>query len=704
MKKFDFNSFVQEQFEHFKDTFSLEEVKDVLYLGEDAYTRDSPNSTGKTLVLDFLAFKGKKDDDKSFDYSQELNKGLSIWITKNSNFKGKSSIFKIIKFALTGNNNIKDDVNKWIEEILLCFTIGIHKYTIHIRNKKRGLVSTLYNFKITVWEEFEQLAKSPIFETYNKEDFEYKIQEFFFQQFSYYSLKWTQNSSKKDSLDLVESSASWNTYFKSIYLESKDYGVLFYGGSLSHQGQKVFQTLMGLDLTFAINQLKIKQDGLNNEKAKEKLKNQSHESDIIKKKEELKNEISEIEKQIDDLSKKPVITVNQEVIELQEQYTKLVSKYNQFSKLESDCRELSKNMNNIESEIEQKRRAYTSIQNRIDSIKKRIIELNEHIEIGVFLSDLEVKNCPSCHHSINEEKRRNNLVAHQCPLCSDGIIDSEDVDKESYEEKIKQLQEELLQSEQYKKSVEEKGKVIRNELKTLEKNLKDKQIELQKTDIDKLLLQIQSIKSQINAKLVQNPINNSQREELIIKKAVLEYQLKEIEINSTQTKSLSNYEGKISLLQNAIETLKKQRYEIGNNTIRRLQDLMLKEVHSFGIISITGIRITENFDVKYTQGGEEISFEKISEGEQLRAKLAFYLSLIQLDIEFAMGKHTRFLMIDSPGKEEAGNIYMDGLISVLQDIEKRYGDELQILIATADSRFENMLKKQFVYQEDAFIF
>ena len=154
----------------------------------------------------------------------------------------------------------------------------------------------------------------------------------------------------------------------------------------------------------------------------------------------------------------------------------------------------------------------------------------------------------------------------------------------------------------------------------------------------------------------------------------------------------------------AIETLINKRYEIGTNAIQRLQKLMLKEVQSFGITSITAIRITEKFDVKYTQSGEEVIFEKISEGEQLRAKLAFYLSLIQLDIEYNMGKHTRFLMIDSPGKEEAGKKYMDGLISVLQDIETRYQGKLQILIATADSRFENILKNQFVYPEETYIF
>lgn len=133
MKKFDFNSFVQEQFEQFNGVFTLEEVKDILYLGEEAYTKDSPNSTGKTLILSRLAFKGKKDDESVINYNVGLNKGLTIWITKNSNFKGKSSIFKIIKFALTGDNSIKDDVNRWIDEIFLNFIIGSHQYTIHIR-------------------------------------------------------------------------------------------------------------------------------------------------------------------------------------------------------------------------------------------------------------------------------------------------------------------------------------------------------------------------------------------------------------------------------------------------------------------------------------------------------------------------------------------------------------------------------------------
>jgi hypothetical protein len=702
MKKFDFNSFVQEQSDQFKDKLTFDEVKKLLYIGEDAYTKDSPNSTGKTLVLDFLAFKGKKDDGSIINYAEKLNKGLTLWITKDSNLKGKSSIFKIIKFALTGDNSIKDDVNKWIEEIFLCFTIGVHQYTIHLFNKK-GLLGKLYNLELNSWEQLDSVQKTPVFETHTKDDFKNEIQDFFFKQFSYYSLKWTQSSSKKDNLDLVESSASWKTYFKSIYLESKDYGVLFLSGSLHHQGQKIFQTLMGLELTFAINQLTIKKDKLLNEKAKEKIQTQNTYDDNLKKKESISKELSGIYLQIEALNKVSMSDSNNELLTIDKQYKLLISQYGELTKVEDEYRKLKKTKESTEERIEAKKKTYSSIENRIDSIKKNILNLNQHIEIGIMLSDLEVKNCPSCHHVVDEAKKSANLNAHKCPLCNDKIDDSYEENTESYKIKIEELQIELNQAEQQKTIVKNEVDVIKKLLLGLSSSLTEKVKSLQIVDMDTLLQQIQTIQSKRNEILAQSPVNNKQREELIAKKAVLEYQLKEIEKSSLKT-TISSSEVSIKLLEKAIETLLNERYEIGINTITHLQELMLKELNSFGLTSITAINITEKFDVKYTQGGEEISFEKISEGEQLRAKLAFYLSLIQLDIEYDMGKHTRFLMIDSPGREEAGKIYMDGLINVLKDIENRYQDKLQILIATADSRFENVLKNQFVYPEETYVF
>lgn len=704
MKKFNFNSFVQDQYEQFKDSLSLEEVKDILLLEKDAYYKDNPQSTGKTLVLDLLAFKGEKDNGDIIDFKAKLKTGLTIWITKNSNLKGKSSIFKIIKFALTGDNSITPNVSNWIKEIFLSFTIGVHNYTIHIINKK-GQIAKLYNIGISDWRELEDIQKIPLFKTFNQADFRSEIQDFFFHQFSYYSLKWTQSSSKKDSVDLLESSISWATYFKSIYLESKDYGVLFFGGNIErHQGVKLFQTLMGLDLTYAINQLTIKKDFLQNEKAKDKLKLQKSKSDVEQKKKDLTRKVSEINDQLAFLHKLSISPIDKEINNLQKEYNALLIKYEEANKLTNETRELQKEIENKEATYEQKRKDYLSLQNRINNIQKSILELKEHTEIGIFFSNLEVKNCPSCHHSIDETRKKTNLKAHSCPLCSDPIITTEEVDIEEHKTKIANLEFELIQANERLTTIKLEGSQLSQILTDQRKRLlaNKKILELNNPNI--LFLQIQAIYSRISELISQNPLNNQKKEEYIAQKAVLEYQLQEIENDSKKIKVSDKIDTKIKLLEKSIEALLVKRLEIGKDIISRLEEKMLYEIQFFGISSITGVRITEKFDVKYLQATEEISFEKISEGEQLRAKLAFYLSLIQLDIEYSMGKHTRFLMIDSPGREEAGTKYMEGLISVLQNIQERFGDKLQILIATADSRFENMLKNEFVYPEETYIF
>ena len=90
-------------------------------------------------------------------------------------------------------------------------------------------------------------------------------------------------------------------------------------------------------------------------------------------------------------------------------------------------------------------------------------------------------------------------------------------------------------------------------------------------------------------------------------------------------------------------------------------------------------------------------YDNIAEGEQLRAKIAFYLSLIQLDIEFNFGRHTRLLIIDSPGKEEADSKYLEGLTQVLNSIEDRYGDNLQILLGLPKDNCQVSLKTKLKF-------
>ncbi|WP_186336265.1 hypothetical protein, partial [Elizabethkingia anophelis] len=242
--------------------------------------------------------------DKIIDYCQEIYSGVNIWVADN--LKGKSSIFKIIKFALTGENSLKHNISKWIDNILVVFSINDKKYTVYINNSKRQIEAALYNKEIKSYPSEGEFAEDQLFNCSTKDDFQAQLQDFFFHQFDYYSLRWTQKSSVKDSNDLLEAGASWKTYFKSIFLESKDSGELMYGA----QGTKIFQMLLGLHLTSPINKLTIQKDKLMHQKGKQQSYILESESDNVNQKAILQKSLNELTIKLDEiiLSEKELLT------------------------------------------------------------------------------------------------------------------------------------------------------------------------------------------------------------------------------------------------------------------------------------------------------------------------------------------------------------------------------------------------------------
>ncbi len=142
-------------------------MEEILHLEED-YNKDSPNSLGKSLVIDRLLFTGQKKTGESFIFDQPVYQGINVWIADNH--KGKSTIFKIIKFALTGADSIKKDIKPWITEIFLQFTIGKTTYTCYINRTGRDR-GGVYRFSIN---RFMELRENQKFDDVQKEvEFEF---------------------------------------------------------------------------------------------------------------------------------------------------------------------------------------------------------------------------------------------------------------------------------------------------------------------------------------------------------------------------------------------------------------------------------------------------------------------------------------------------------------------------------------------------
>ncbi len=696
---FNYNTFVSKIHAQFNDSFSIDEVKQLLYV--DEYLKDSPVSTGQRLIIENLLFSGEKGDGTEFCFSHKFEAGVNVLIADN--LKGKSSIFKIIRFALTGKNI--ENIGHWLKHILLSFKVNNHYYSVYIDCSNHRLKAQLLKGNVLKFDDTEN-AES-YWTVSRKEDYSTKLQEFFYTQFSYYSLKWTQKPSQKEKVGLQENSTSWKTYFHSIFLESKDSYELSFG----NQELKIFEMLFGLELTYPINNLTIKLDKLKSEKGlvidqvlktkeqNEKLRKQI-EADLKFKREEYNKAIQPINKEIIDTGS------------LYELYESLTKKVNEENQRLSSAR---KAYNTLEIELENLRIQKEDITKKTkDLIKERLFkvrkinDLNEYKDSLFFFSNLEIKHCPNCDHKVSSDRLEKQVKEHKCSLCSEEIKgDNAGESQENFksriedinnnvskiDETISQFQVELIKVNELKEGLEKKMKLV---------DL------LPRLDLHKATQDVSNVESKIKSALENNKEVPRPNTEMLLKDiAVLEYRIQELKLELDSAKPELNspyFEDKIKLLEAAIAELKLMRFKIGNDSITKLEDIMLSKVKSFGIKNIEKIRITEGLGIRYIQDNISKEFKNLVEGEQLRAKISLYLSLIELDISERLGKHTRFLVIDSPAKEEGDKYYLAGLISELQNIDNRLGDELQILIGTAERGFERKFTNELIFSDEQFVF
>jgi len=702
---FNLEKFIFELSEQFKEKLSAATIADLLDLKEQ-YNKDTPLSTGKRLIVNYIAFKGIKSSEeqseyagKVIDYSQELGTGINIWVA--GNLKGKSSIFKIIKFALTGNNSIKQNIKSWIREIIVNFQIGDKAYTAYLNTEKR-LRAYLINGSLRSVEEILQGSSEYLIEAKSESEYQESIQDFFFKQFSYYTLKWTQKHPNKAKNELLEVGASWSTYFMSILLESKDSGDM-YGA----QGKKIFEMLLGLELTFPINRLKVRADLLKDEMAKENHYKQKQASDAHEQVDLLNERLSAVNEELAEIDK--VSTKQGSISNLLEQYDlvldEIKTENEKVLEADEDIRRLSLTIQAIRNKTQHKNQESERLEDEISKLKRNILDLKEYMEIGIFFSNLDIKQCPNCSHNISEQRKQEVLASHKCYVC-DHSIEEDTLNEDSgvYLEKIERMEKLLLEYQQEKEAIDIQAADLEidfqqhyNHLETL----RARRLTIGGTEL--LTNQLKRLETQINTEKIKK-VNEDVKNSLISERAIIEYKLSQLQNNEQEKENEERIEDKISLLETAVANLEEMRFVIGGNVLSRLSELMLGELHDLGLTSVSKISISDKFDIHYTQDGQEINFNQIAEGEQLRAKIAFYLSLIQLDIEFNFGRHTRFLIIDSPGKEEADENYLQGFSSILKGIQDRFGDKLQIFIGTAERELEGVVSQQYVLPKNTFVF
>lgn len=711
-----YKEFIKYVHQNFVEDISSEEVEDLLHL-EESYNKDSPASLGKSLLLNRLIFSGTKKSGDAINFDQILHKGINIWIADNH--KGKSTIFKIIKFALTGNDTIKKDIKLWINEILLEFTVGKVIYTCHIDRTGRDK-GALYSFSIDQYNSFkanqklDTLQKDIEFVFSSKQDFEDKLQKFFFEQFSFYNLKYTQKSGGKDSFDLTTSSLSWSTYFKSIYLESSNYEYLFFDTEkFGAQGKKIFEMILGLPLTYPINMLNVQRDRVSEKIGQIKLVDKSKIDTTRSTKERLEKRYQEVLRELE-LTKKNT-EINFDERPLIEEYTKIQDRVNQIRIMQRTVTDSYQSEKAKLIPVEEEIRNLESDKHKIDAeiikLKKQELNLELYKQSKSFFSNLDIKTCPHCELQVSDAKKENERDHHICSLCGEESTEQK-VDESEILQKVNQIKQEIIG---HNDRLENISNTISNEetiIKKLKKSIADyygKMISIPSIDSDnKRLREIENEIALINKERenYKNPIEK--KDQLMKEEAVLNFQLEEIkkvELNAV-SEELVILNLKKTILDYALSALERKRIILNKDILGKLEQLILNEVNAFGLKSITQIEISDRYELIFTQNDVPIGFNDLTEGEKLRVKLAFYLSLIQLDIEHSLGRHPRFLIFDSPGSEEMVPKHLQGLSDIFKNINDRFKDQLQIFVGSALREFSQITDKDrtFIKNEDEFVF
>jgi hypothetical protein len=101
---------------------------------------------------------------------------------------------------------------------------------------------------------------------------------------------------------------------------------------------------------------------------------------------------------------------------------------------------------------------------------------------------------------------------------------------------------------------------------------------------------------------------------------------------------------------------------------------------SFGMTNLTAVTLDGGARMKVTTGGQDTSYSKCERGEMLRLKVATAIALIEQARSSGVGRHPGLLFVDSPGSEEMDEDDFDTMLGALDAAAT--ASEIQVIVAT----------------------
>ncbi len=624
-----------------------------------------------------LRFTGAKhlhgqEETIPIDYDQTFAPGVNVVLIE-ANEVGKSSIWKSIKFALTGDGSDYDaDVRSWITNIWLTFTLNDQPYTVILSRDNAALRAILVPGEENRLLEEAASATSILFDAIGTENVKAELQHFFFNRLGLTELSWTQTISEEPG-EVAERKASWLTYFQALLIPDGGDRYLLCDPQHAYGNQAGFilSAFLGLSLTDPLNKLGV---------------------EVARTRKEVQHEQSLSDQEIHQAEEKKA-ALQLELQAIRDRLTEIVDAQQARRKAVENA-ESNRRLLEMQGTFQEKNAEFAALQTELERLGTRIQQdrgrerqLREAVALQLHFTGINVTLCPNCDTIIDEEAVTREREIHTCRLCGKPAHDAP-------AEEIATMKAEADACEGRRKEAERDREAIRHRISQLRGELSALVSDIEHT---------QTASAQGLSFAFPTLEEEAEREALLTKVGTVQ---RDLTIAQERAKGRQPEIDRLELHRRVVEkvreALKKEAERHNADKLKRLGELTQDIARRIGAESVTNMTCSPYGVVQLHKHDQRVTFTGIkNDGERLRVKLAFFLAMMRLGREAGGGRHPGFLIIDQPGSNEMVPTDFSALAQIFRQIDREFGSEIQVLCFTARPQFENATDSSRVYGPQA---
>ena len=545
------------------------------------------------------------------------------------NQRGKSSIFGVVLWLMRGRSPsfLQEDVFQWIQKAALRFTVGDVTYQVSLVNNAEveGDLSRID----------EHAVAHELYRFSNSLEFESVMSSFMMGQLSLDPVVVWNGDAPADGGKRV--THEWPFLSGAMFIGT-DYTSLL--GDVAYYGLPVrlMQMYVGLPWVSTLTEAKASESSLNKEK-------KSAESKIAEEKQRHDNRLEEIKSVINNISAE--LNKMPSTQEIHDAYRNVSGR---LRAVFNSIREAERHLEDARMFEEEANKAYLSD-------KKELQQFVDAHAAGAVFRRLAPTICPRCEAAIPASRLEEEQTSGECCVCNEHIIEDEGAD-----EKRAELSGQVRASEDALSQGKRLLEVAQKALTAL----------VEESDF------LQKERERLEAELE----SYSDRKELEYRLKMAEGQLDEVQRNFVDLVPEGTADAKvIAQLVKKIEGLVKSKQK---DILEEVSDKILEFAKRFGLENYSQAQLNGAGQLKIIKGGKSTSYSKVTQGEQLRLKVATMLAIISVSHTSGVGRHPGLLMIDSPGSQEMVGTDLGELMSGMAEVISEL-PFLQVFVASVAS-------------------